>query len=42
MLARLLGVTLFMCFRRVPVRFSGFFMVRGCFVMIVFWHYAYS
>ena len=38
MLTRFLGVTLFMRRSGVPVRFGGFVMMRGGFVVILFWH----
>lgn len=38
MLRRLLVVSCFVRLCGVPMRLSRFFVMRGCFVMIVFWH----
>ena len=38
MLTRFLGIALFMRRSGGPVRFGRFVMVRGGFVVIVFWH----
>jgi hypothetical protein len=39
MLARLLGVALFMRLRGFAMRFGGFIVVSCCFVVVMFRHY---
>ena len=41
MLTRFFAVTLFVRRSGLPVRFGGFVMMRGGFVVVVFWHYGY-